>query len=156
MSNNPSLANSILLSLLIGLVLTTVGDRAAAEDPRPLTGLPSAPGKHVAKIEALADNTWLDLGSPAADPKWGKGRGRSWSSRMAYAPDLRAAFLFGEGVHAWWNKHNHRYMDDLFIYDVMAHRWICAYPGTDVTNVRLKLDANGFEMDENGRPVPVA
>ena len=51
----------------------------------------------------------------------GKGRGRSWSSRMAYAPDLRAGFLFGEGVHAWWNKDNDRYMDDLFAYDIMAH-----------------------------------
>jgi hypothetical protein len=74
---------------------------------------------------------------------------------MAYAPDLKAAFLFGEGVHAWWNKQNHRYMDDLFVYDVMAHRWMCAYPGTDVVNVNLKLDKNGFEVDENGRPVPV-
>jgi hypothetical protein len=144
------------LSLLIGLALATVGDQAAAESKPPLAGQPSAPGKHIEQIKALADNTWLNLGSPAADPKWGKGRGRSWSSRMAYAPDLRAAFLFGEGVHAWWNKKNHRYMDDLFVYDIMAHRWICAYPGTDVMAAKLKLDRNGFEVDENGRPVPVA
>lgn len=136
----------------------------AAERPKdnkskssgPLAGLPSAPGKHIEQIKALADNTWLNLGSPAADPKWGKGRGRSWSSRMAYAPDLRAAFLFGEGVHAWWNRQNHRYMDDLFVYDIMGHHWICAYPGTEVTTVKLKLDRNGFEVDDNGRPVPVA
>jgi hypothetical protein len=120
------------------------------ENNEPLAGLPSAPGAHLAKIKALADNTWLDLGSPAADPKWGKGRGRSWSSRMAYAPDLKAAFLFGEGVHGWWNRQNNRYMDDLFVYDIMAHRWVCAYPGTDVMNVDLKLDKNGFEVDENG------
>jgi hypothetical protein len=73
-----------------------------AESNSPLAGLPSAPGKHLDKIKALGDDGWLNLGSPAADPKWGKGRGRSWSSRMAYAPDLEAAFLFGEGVHGWW------------------------------------------------------
>src|SRR4051794_23172065 len=52
-----------------------------AEPPRdgptgnlsPLAGLPGAPGPQIRKIEALADNTWLNLGSPAADPKWGKG-----------------------------------------------------------------------------------
>jgi hypothetical protein len=74
---------------------------------------------------------------------------------MAYAPDLRAAFLFGEGVHNWWNKQNQRYMDDVFVYDILGHRWMCAYPGTDVMNVDLKLDANGFEVGTNGRPVPV-
>jgi len=72
---------------------------APAEKPVPLAGLPSTPGPHVEKTKALADNTWLSLGSPAADPKWGKGRGRSWSAHMSYAPDLQAAFLFGEGVH---------------------------------------------------------
>jgi hypothetical protein len=142
------------LILLIGLALGTGADRAEAQPP--LAGLPSAPGKHIEQIKALADNTWLNLGSPAADPKWGKGRGRAWSSRMPYAPDLRAAFLFGEGIHAWWNKKNNRYMDDLFVYDVMAHRWICAHPGTEVTTVNLKLDQNRFEVDEDERPVPVA
>src|SRR5689334_20330363 len=113
------------------------------EAPAPLAGLPSAPGPHLSKVEALAANTWLNLGSPAADPKWGKGRGRSWGAHMPYAPDLKAAFLFGEGVHTWWNKQNNRYMDDLFVYDVPGHRWVCAYPGTDVVNVNLKLDKNG-------------
>ena len=75
---------------------------------------------------------------------------------MAYAPDLKAAFLFGEGVHNWYNKQNNRYMDDLFVYDVPGHRWVCAYPGTDVMNVDLKQDKNGFEVDKDGRPVPVA
>jgi hypothetical protein len=126
------------------------------ENKGPLANLPGAPGPTVEKIKGLADNTWLNLDSPAADPKWGKGRGRSWSSRMAYAPDLKAAFLFGEGVHVWWNKQNNRYMDDLFVYDIPGHRWVCAYPGTDVTKLDLKLDKNGFEVDEDGRPVPVA
>jgi hypothetical protein len=75
---------------------------------------------------------------------------------MPYAPGLKAAFLFGEGVHCWWNRQNDRYMDDLFVYDVQAHRWVCAYPGTDVMKVALKLDENGFEVDGQGRPVPVA
>src|SRR5262249_6285469 len=118
--------------------------------------LPSRPGPHLKKIKALADDKWLKLGAAAPDPKWGRGRGRSWSARMPYAADLKAAFLFGEGVHCWWNKQNNRYMDDLFVYDVNSHRWICAYPGTDVVNVDLKLDKNGFEVDKDGRPVPVA
>jgi hypothetical protein len=75
---------------------------------------------------------------------------------MAYAPDLQGAFLFGEGIHNWWNKENNRYMDDLFVYDIPGHRWVCAYPGTEVKNVDLKLDANGFEVDKDGRPVPVS
>jgi hypothetical protein len=50
----------------------------AAERHTPLAGLPSAPKEHIKRIKALPDNTWLNLQSPAADPKWGKGRGRSW------------------------------------------------------------------------------
>jgi hypothetical protein len=140
---------------LATLAFATASGRAA-EPAAPLADLPSKPGPHIEKIKALKDNEWLNLGSPTADPKWGKGRGRGWSSRMAYAPDLKAAFLFGEGVHNWWNKQNNRYMDDLFVYDTPAHRWVCAYPGTDVMNVDLTLDKNGFEVDKDGRPVPVS
>jgi hypothetical protein len=106
------------------LALGVIGQRRAAaeESQSPLANLPSAPKAHIDKFKALADDSWLNLGSPAADPKWGKGRGRGWSSRMTYAPDLRGAFLFGEGIHVWWNKQNNRYMDDLFFYDIMAHR----------------------------------
>ena len=61
---------------------------AAATQPGgrvgPLAGLPSAPGPHIAKIQALGDNEWIELGPPAGDPKWGKARGRSWSSKMVY------------------------------------------------------------------------
>ena len=94
----------------------------------PLADLPSKPGPHVARICAMGDDAWLELGKPQADPKWGTARGRSWTAKMAYAPDLRAAFLFGEGQHGWWNKENGRYMDDLWAYDVNAHRWVCVYP----------------------------
>src|SRR6516165_949693 len=133
----------VVVAAIVGLAVSMALSVAAEEAKGPLADLPSKPGPHIEKIKALPENGWLNLGSPAADPKWGKGRGRSWSSRMAYAPDLRAAFLFGEGVHNWWNKQNNRYMDDLFVYDLMAHRWICAHPGTDVVNVQLRLDANG-------------
>jgi hypothetical protein len=146
----------LAFAVWVGPLVATPPKDGEAENPVPLAGLPSAPGPHIDKIKALADNTWLNLGSPAADPKWGKGRGRSWSAHMPYASDLKAAFLFGEGVHCWWNRQNNRYMDDLFVYDVHGHRWICAYPGTDVMNVQLKLDENGFEVDKDGRPVPVS
>src|SRR6516162_2312797 len=67
----------------------------------PLFGLPSKPGRHIEKITSLGDNSWLELGSPAADPKWGKARGRSWACKIPLAPELRGAFLFGEGVHGY-------------------------------------------------------
>src|SRR5262245_37581834 len=69
----------------------------------PLAGLPGAEGRHLEKIKTLADDAWLNLDVPAADPKWGRALGRSWSPRMPYAPDLRGAFLTGEGSHGWVN-----------------------------------------------------
>jgi hypothetical protein len=47
-------------------------------------------------------------------------------------------------------------MDDLWFYDVAAHRWVCVYPGADVHHLALKLDANGFEVTKDGMPLPVA
>lgn len=44
----------------------------------PLFGLPSKPGGHIDKITKLDNNTWFDLGSPAADPKWGKAMASSY------------------------------------------------------------------------------
>jgi len=58
-----------------------------------LSALPSEPGPHLEKSKALAEGAWLNLGAPAADPQWGKARGRSWSCRMAFASKLRGAFL---------------------------------------------------------------
>jgi hypothetical protein len=76
---------------------------------------------------------------------------------MAYAPDLGVAFLCGEGVHGWWDKKTGRYMDDLWAYDASAHRWICVYPGADVNNLDLKLNADGVEVTKDGdEPLPVA
>jgi len=128
---------------------------AARAGAGPLAGLPSKPGPHVAKIKALGNGRWLDLGSPAPDPRWGKALGRSYSTRMVFLPGKRASFLAGQGVHAGMKK-NGVYQDEIFAYDINAHRWICLYPGSDVNNLTLKLDAHGFEVDGKGEHVPVA
>ena len=76
----------------VGLWLTALSCGFAAEPVAgskrtgPLADLPGAPGPHIEKIKALGDNEWLNLGPPAADPQWGKARGRSWSSNMPAAP----------------------------------------------------------------------
>ncbi len=125
------------------------------ESAGPLAGLPGAEGPHVSKIRALAAKGWLELGAPAPDPKWGRAPGRSWTTPMTYAPELRGAFLSGEGVHGY-TKPNGRYMDDFWFYDVLGHRWICVYPGADTKTLSLKLNADGFEVTADGEFVPVA
>ncbi len=126
----------------------------------PLAGLPSAPGPHIQKIEALGDNEWVELGPPAPDPKWGLARGRSWSSRMVLAPDLGGAFFHGQGVHGYVKPDGY-FMDDIWFYDANAHRWICLYPGTDtrnfVENIRkgeLTVNDDGQLTDKAGNVVP--
>jgi hypothetical protein len=145
----PRAATVVFLAALIG-VATSAGE----ERKGPLSALPSAPGAHLEKIKALGDNQWLTLGAPAADPKWGQACGRSWGARMCYAPEFKAAFLYGEGVHSF-AKPDGRYMDDLWAYDLNAHRWVCVYPGGDLKNLTLKVDASGFEADADGQPIPV-
>ena len=134
-----------------------------AQDKKgPLADLPSKPGPHVEKIKALGDNEWLNLGAPAADPKWGKARGSSWGAKaLILAPDKRGAFLFGEGVHAYVKPDGH-IMDDLWFYDINAHAWICLYPGTDtktftqrVKDGELLIDDDGQLIDKDKQPVPV-
>jgi hypothetical protein len=122
----------------------------------PLAGLPSKAGAHVSKIRDLGNDAWLHLGKPTPDAKWGAARGRSWAAKMPFAPDLKVAFLFGEGVHGWWNPKTGRYMDDLWAYDINGHRWICVYPGADVHGLDLHLDKHGFEVTRDGMPLPVA
>lgn len=135
--------------------------RGVAEPPSnasaqgPLAGLPSKAGSHIDRIKALGDRSWLELGPPAADPKWGRARGRSWTSEMPLAPELRGAFLYGEGVHGYSKPDGH-YMDDLWFYDINAHRWICCHPGAPTKTLQLKLNAHGFETLPNGDLVPVA
>ncbi len=134
--------------------------QAAEQRKGPLKDLPSKPkGEQLEKIKALGDNEWVNLGSPEPDPKWGKAMGRSWAPRMPYAPEMRGAFLTGEGPHGKV-KPNGYGMDDVWFYDANQHRWICVYPGTparggykDVIHIDKET---GFEVDKDGNPVPVA
>lgn len=157
-----------MLRLLAGLLalgtLAAVPAVSAEPDKNqpkgPLAALPSQPGPHVEKIKALGDNQWLGLGVPAADPRWGKARGRSWSSNMPAAPDIRGGFVFAEGVHAYVKPDGH-YMNDVWFYDINAHRWICLYPGIDVKSIveRIKdrdlvVDDKGLMVDREGQPLP--
>ncbi len=138
----------------------------AAESPArkpagPLAGLPSAPGPHLQKITALGEGEWLNLGKPAPDPKWGQGRGRSWSHKMAYAPEYRGAFLCGAGPHAFIKPDGH--YDDIFFYNLNAHAWIAIFPGVDTRTFgedckagRLKVNDDGQLCDQDGHVVPLA
>ena len=113
----------------------------------PLSGLPSAPGTHLQKIAALGNDQWLRLETPAPDPKWGRARGRSWGGRaLISAPDLGAAFFFGEGPHALVKPDGH-IMDDLWAYDINANRWIAVYPGTDTTTFNQRVSAGQLVID---------
>lgn len=128
----------------------------------PLAELPSKPGPHLDKIKALGDNQWVNLGAPAADPKWGKARGSSWGAKaLILAPDKRGAFLFGEGVHGYVKPDGHS-MDDLWFYDMNAHAWLCLYPGTNtktftqrVKDKELLIDDKGLLRDKDGQAIPV-
>ena len=144
------LPRALLLAWLCLPALT-----AARGADNPLERLPSKPGPHIEKIKELGDNEWLELGRPAADPKWGRARGRSWNAALPLAPELRGAFLFGEGVHGY-TKPDGRYMDDLWLYDINGHRWVCCYPGADTKTLELTIDKDGFEATKDGERLPVA
>ena len=143
--------STLLQEIAVGLFAAA----SAAHALSPLAELPGKPGAHIEKIKALGDGEWLQLGAPEPDPKWGRARGRSWSCRMPFAPELRGAFLFGEGVHGFVKPDGH-VMDDLWFYDVQGHRWICCYPGAEVATLELKVSADGFEATAEGEPIPVA
>ena len=147
--------------VLVGLF--TVSLTAFAQDKKgPLAELPSKPGAHIEKIKALGDNQWLHLGVPAPDPKWGKARGSSWGAKaLILAPDLRGAFLFGEGVHAYVKPDGHS-MDDLWFYDINKHAWTCLYPGMNtktltqrVKDKELIIDENRQLIDNEKQPIPL-
>ncbi len=77
------------------------------------------------------------------------------SASMAVSAEFRGAFLQGEGQHGYTKPDGH-YMDDLWFYDINAHRWICCYPGAPTKTLRLKLNADGFEATPSGDLIPVA
>ena len=142
------------------VILPATAAPAKAERKGPLARLPSAPGPHLEKVKALGDNQWVNLGSPAADPNWGKAPGRSWGAKMPFASDLRGAFLTGEGPHGFIKPDGYL-MDDLWFYDINAHRWICVYPGMEAKNFtqrvkdkKLKIDDNGLLINKDGEPLP--
>ncbi len=143
-------------------LLTFTSLCASASSQGPLASLPSKPGPHLDKIKALGDNEWVNLGAPAADPKWGKARGRSWGARaMVLEPSRRGAFFTGEGVHHFLKPDGYN-MDDLWFYDINAHRWICLYPGMNtktftqrVKNKELAIDDDGLLRDRAGQAIPV-
>jgi hypothetical protein len=143
------------LALILFLVGAPETGHAAGKDAA--GSLPSPEGRTVSAIRAMAPGTWLDLGAPKADPKWGWARGRAWTSKMAFSNALGGAFLFGEGEHGWVNPSNGRYMDDLWLYDVNAHRWVALYPGTDTRSPpTLQVTRDGFEGVAPDRPIPIA
>jgi hypothetical protein len=148
------------LATLAALTVFAPAARSRDEPKGPLAERPSKPGPHVEKVKTLGDNAWLHLGAPAADPKWGRARGRSWSTNQPFAPDLRGGFVFAEGVHAYV-KPDGRYMNDLWVYDANAHRWLCLDPGIEtktvakrIKNKELTLNADGLLVENNGRPLP--
>lgn len=155
---------SRFMSCLLFVLLAACGDVCLGQESKasqrkgPLAELPSAPGAHLDKVKALADDGWVNLGAPAADAQWGRALGRSWSPKMAFAPDLCGAFLSGEGTHGWVNPKTKRQMDDFWFYDINGHRWVCVYPGTKVENMdaNYTLDPNGFTATKDGELVPMA
>jgi len=154
-------------AVVLAVVVAMAGIAGAADAPSakverkgPLAGLPSAPSSQLEKIKELGDNQWVNLGSPAADPKWGKACGRSWGAKMVFASDLRGAFLTGEGPHGLIKPDGHL-MDDLWFYDINSNRWICVYPGMEATHFtqqvkdqELKIDDNGLLVNKDGEPLP--
>lgn len=148
----------------VGPISRAAGDRALLPSPdapqekepeRWLASLPSPPGPHLEKVKALGKDAWLGLGSPLPDPRWGRARGRSWTPKMAYSSEFHLAFLYGSGQHGYVKPDGH-YQDDLWAYDVNAHRWICLWPGSEAKTLRLKRDERGFEVNEREEPIPVA
>jgi len=154
-----NMTTNIFSATIALLALCNIG---LAEEPTerkgPLKDLPSQPGPHITKIKAMGDNSWLNLGVVPPDLKWGEAVGRKWCGRMPFAPELRGAFLYGEGRHGGTTKREGQtyYNDDLFFYDINANKWICVYPGMEVGKYNLTINKDGFEVNSEGHPVPVA
>ena len=82
-----------LFCLIIYLAIS-MASAAPLLPGNPLAGLPSAPGSTVAAIQAMGDNSWLNLGTPATDPSYpgdpayGIALGCSWGGHsMVFVPD---------------------------------------------------------------------
>ncbi len=121
-----------------------------------LAGLPSTGGPGLRALQSLAPGSWVDLGVPAPDPAHGLATGRSYTPRLAPAAHLGGAFFTGEGTHGYVVPATGRYVDDVWFYDLAAHRWICVKPGSHVATLALRLNEDRFEVDAQGAPIPVA
>jgi hypothetical protein len=58
-------------------------------------------------------------------------------------------------------KPDGHYMNDVWFYDINAHRWICLYPGIEVNTIaqrikdkELVVDHTGLMVDKEGQPLP--
>jgi hypothetical protein len=128
--------------------------------PKPLSrdsalyGLPSPEGQHVKKIRDLAADKWLSLGIPQDDPNQGGVFGRSYTPKMAFAPGLRGAFVYGQGGNRFIRPDG-RIQDGLWFFDINANAWICCYPGTDCTDPQLTFGKNDLWQNARGKIVPV-
>jgi hypothetical protein len=152
---------SIIAAAIMLSVNTITWMHAAEAKPKksgPLAELPSKPGPHIAKIKALGDNEWLNLGPAAPDPKWGSGSVRGWGCRMEHAADLGGSFVSGQGPHGYIKPDGH--YDDIFFYDMYAHRWICLVPGIDtrtfvddIKKGEIAIGEKGYLIYKNGEPV---
>ena len=73
---------SRIMAMTVVVLGLSLGSMALAEPPAsqpgggpkverkgPLATMPSEPGPHIAKIKALGDDAWLNIGTPAADPQ---------------------------------------------------------------------------------------
>ena len=127
-------ASALLAAFLLSGVCLAGENGVKVERKGVLAKLPSTPGPHIAKIKALGDDSWVNLGQAAGCnrfPRKSIARGRAWGAKMAYAPDMNGAFFCGTGSHG--AQPEGYYMDDLWFYDANAHKWICLYPGANTS-----------------------
>ncbi len=146
---------TIATLLAVGTGVFCVDFAGAAEQRKgPLKDMPSEPqGEHLEKIKALGDNEWVRLGAPAPDPEWGVARGRSWGGKaFVLAPDIRGAFFGGEGNHAYVKPDGYG-MNDYWVYDINAHRWICIHPGVYTRNFSQQVKDGDLRVNEKGQVV---
>lgn len=160
----------VILALMTGKALAAVNPVAKVSSTAvksavkgPLADCPSKPRADLDKIKKLGANEWLKLDRPTPDPKYGSAQGRAWSRKMAFAPDLRGAFIYGSGVHRGSTVRGGRlyFNDDLFFYDINANAWVCCHPGTPLDEKGLpdgvKYDpVSGLNLDKDGNIVPVS
>ena len=57
--------------------------------------------------------------------------------------------LVGQGVHGYIRPDG-RY-DDIFFYDLNAHRWICIYPGIDTKTFVEDIKKGEFKLNDDGQ-----